>query len=103
MESVRSVRRNPYQQVRVLPIVRRRRHNPVPSGQSVRKLWEITALARRAKPNHWMGCWPSVASTRAPLPRPFRCRPAEMLLTGAQQEAPLSVTMRPDAARCWGL
>ena len=36
MEGVRSVRRNPYQQVSVLPGVRRRRHSPVPSGQSVR-------------------------------------------------------------------
>jgi hypothetical protein len=54
-ESVRSVRRDPYQQVRVLPIVWHRRHNPVPSGQSVRKLREITALARRAKPTQWDG------------------------------------------------
>ena len=38
MEGVRSVRRNPYRQVSILPGVWRRRHSPVPSGQSVRKL-----------------------------------------------------------------
>ena len=38
MEGVRSVRRNPYRQVSILLGVRRRRHSPVPSGQSVRKL-----------------------------------------------------------------
>jgi hypothetical protein len=38
MESVQPVRRNPYRQVSVLPGVRRRRHSPVPSGQSVRNL-----------------------------------------------------------------
>jgi len=38
MEPVRSVRRNPYRQVSVLPGVRQRCHSPVPSGQSVRKL-----------------------------------------------------------------
>jgi septal ring factor EnvC (AmiA/AmiB activator) len=35
-QSVQSVCRNPYRQVSVLPGVRRRRHSPVPSGQSVR-------------------------------------------------------------------
>jgi len=38
METVRPVRRNPCQQVRILVGVRHRRHSPVPSGQSVRKL-----------------------------------------------------------------
>ena len=38
MEHVRSVRRNPYRQVSVLLAVRHRRHCPVPSSQSVRKL-----------------------------------------------------------------
>jgi hypothetical protein len=38
MEHVRSVRRNPYPLVSVLPGVRNRRHGPAPSGQSVRKL-----------------------------------------------------------------
>ena len=38
MEHVRSVRRYPYRQVSILPGVRQRRHGPVPSGQSVRKL-----------------------------------------------------------------
>jgi hypothetical protein len=38
MEAVRSVRRNPYRQVSILPGVRWRRHSPVPSGRSVRKL-----------------------------------------------------------------
>jgi len=38
MEGVRSVRRNPYRQVSILPGVWQRRHSPVPSGQSVRKL-----------------------------------------------------------------
>jgi hypothetical protein len=35
---VRPVRQNPYPQVRILLGVRHRRHSPVPSGQSVRKL-----------------------------------------------------------------
>jgi len=35
MEDVRSVRRNPYPLVSVLPAVRHRRHGPVPSSQSV--------------------------------------------------------------------
>jgi hypothetical protein len=38
MERAQSVRRNPYRQVSVLLGVRHRRHSPVPSGQSVRKL-----------------------------------------------------------------
>ena len=38
MEGVRSVRRNPYPQVSVLPDVRHGRRSPAPSGQSVRKL-----------------------------------------------------------------
>ena len=38
MEHVRSVRRDPYRQVSVLPAVRNRRHCPVRSCQSVRKL-----------------------------------------------------------------
>jgi hypothetical protein len=38
MDGVRSVRRNPYPQVSVLPGVQQRRHSPAPSGQSVRKL-----------------------------------------------------------------
>ena len=38
MEGVRPVRQNPYPQVSVLQGVRHRRHSPVPSGQSVRKL-----------------------------------------------------------------
>jgi hypothetical protein len=38
MPRVRPVRRNPYRQVSILPDVQRRRHSPVPSGQSVRKL-----------------------------------------------------------------
>jgi hypothetical protein len=38
MESVRPVRQNPYPQISILPGVRNRRHGPVPSGQSVRKL-----------------------------------------------------------------
>src|SRR5271166_3010579 len=36
MEHVRSVRRNPYPLVSVLPGVRNRRHGPAPSSQSVR-------------------------------------------------------------------
>jgi hypothetical protein len=38
MNGVRSVLRNPYPLVSVLPGVRNRRHGPAPSGQSVRKL-----------------------------------------------------------------
>jgi hypothetical protein len=38
MEGVRPVRQNPYPQVSVLSDVRHGRHNPAPSGQSVRKL-----------------------------------------------------------------
>jgi hypothetical protein len=38
MESVRSVRRNPYPQLSVLLGVRHGCHSPAPSGQSVRKL-----------------------------------------------------------------
>jgi hypothetical protein len=38
MEGVRSVRRNPYPQVSVLPDVRHGHRSPAPSGQSVRKL-----------------------------------------------------------------
>jgi hypothetical protein len=38
MPSVQPVRQNPYPQVRILLGVRHRRHSPVPSGQSVRKL-----------------------------------------------------------------
>ena len=44
MEHVRSVRRNPYRQVSVLPAVRHRRHCPVPSSQSVRKSCERVSL-----------------------------------------------------------
>ena len=49
MEHVRTVRRNPYPRVSVLPDVRHRRHSPASSGQSVRKLRE-TLLPRRPGP-----------------------------------------------------
>jgi hypothetical protein len=38
IERVRPVRQNPNPHVSVLPSVRHRRHSPLPSGQSVRKL-----------------------------------------------------------------
>jgi hypothetical protein len=64
------VRRNPYRQVSILPGVRRRRHSPVPAGQSVKPV----------RGSHHLGALVLVAvsgTASARRPRPCRAEPPE--------------------------